>query len=93
MHEVVKTNSNLIAPGDDVSRFSEAEVISRMYGSKIVLVIEQMQIATIWLVKACLLIMYNRMTLVLPQHRVVIATSIYVAVAFVRMLSSCFNCS
>lgn len=83
MSQVVQTSSNLIPPGEDVSRYSSTEINDRIYGSKLVLVVEQMQILTIWLVKACLLIMYNRMTHVLPQHRIVIATAIYVAVAFV----------
>lgn len=73
-----------MAPGEDVSQFSKAEIEDRVYGSKLVLVIEQMQICTIWLVKTCLLIMYNRMTMVLPQHRIVIATSFYVGISFVR---------
>jgi hypothetical protein len=37
--------------------------------------------------------MYNRMTLVLPQHRIVVATSIYVAVAFVCIPSLCSSLS
>lgn len=85
MHEITKTSSNLIPPGDDISQYSQAEIKNRIYGSKLVLVVEQMQILTIWLVKACLLIMYERMTLVLPQHKIVIGTSIYVAVSFVVM--------
>lgn len=85
MSEITKTSSNLIPPGDDISQYSEAEIRSRIYGSKLVLVVEQMQILTIWLIKVCLLIMYNRMTLVLPQHKVVVATSIYVAITFVVM--------
>ena len=80
---IVKTSSNLIPPEDDVSQYSQEEIRSRIYGSKLVLVVEQMQLLTIWLIKACLLIMYNRMTMVLPQHKIVIATSIYVAVSFV----------
>jgi hypothetical protein len=83
MSQVVRTNSNLIPPGEDVAQYSSAEIQGRIYGSKLVLVVEQMQILTLWLIKTCLLIMYNRMTLVLPQHRIVVATSIYVAVAFV----------
>jgi hypothetical protein len=85
MHEVTKTSSNLIPPGDNVSTYSQAEKDNRIYGSKLVLVVEQMQLVTIWLVKSCLLIMYNRMTLVLPQHKIVIWTSVYVAVSFVVM--------
>ncbi|KAI8940167.1 hypothetical protein NX059_003874 [Plenodomus lindquistii] len=85
MHEIVKTNSNLIPPGDDVSQYTATEIDNRVYGSKLVLGVEQMQILTIWLIKSCLLIMYNRMTIVLPQHKIVIVTSIYVGVAFVVM--------
>ena len=62
MHIVVRSSSNLIAPGEDISTFSADEVQRRVYGSKLVLVVEQMQCITIWLVKACLLLMYRRMT-------------------------------
>ena len=62
IHIIVHTSSNLIEPGDDVTKFSQAEIEARIYGSKLVLVVEQMQCCTIWLVKACLLIMYFRMT-------------------------------
>lgn len=85
MSLIVKTSSNLIPPDDDVSKYSPEEIKDRVFGSKLVLVVEQMQILTIWLVKTCLLVMYNRMTMVLPQHKIVIATSIYVGVAFVRI--------
>lgn len=85
MSKVVTTSSNLIPPGDDVSQYSQAEISARVTGSKYVLAVEQMQIATIWLVKACLLIMYFRMTAVLPQRKLVVATSVYVAVTFVVM--------
>jgi hypothetical protein len=85
MHRVVKTSSNLIEPGEDIAKFSKAEIEDRIYGSKLVLVVEQMQILTIWTVKACLLVMYRRMTLVLPQRRIVIGTAIYVGTAFVVM--------
>lgn len=85
MQEITKSNSNLIPPGDDIDNYSAAEIRGRVYGSKLVLVVEQMQILTIWLIKSCLLIMYNRMTTVLPQHKLVIATSVYVGLTFVTM--------
>jgi hypothetical protein len=85
MHTVLGTSSNLIAPGDDVSSFSPEEIRSRIYGSKLVLVVEQMQILTVWLVKACLLIMYNRMTQLLPQHFIVKLVAGYVMIGFVVM--------
>jgi hypothetical protein len=85
MHKIVVTSSNLIPPDENVNQYDQAEIRRRIYGSKLVLVVEQMQILTIWLVKACLLIMYYRMTIVLPQHTLVIATAIYVAIGFVVM--------
>jgi hypothetical protein len=62
MHVIVHTNSNLIEQGVDVTKFDQQEIDARVFGSKLVLVVEQMQCCTIWLVKACLLLMYFRMT-------------------------------
>jgi hypothetical protein len=69
MHKIVVTSSNLIPPDENVNQYDQAEIHRRIYGSKLVLVVEQMQILTIWLVKACLLIMYYRMTYVTPTFR------------------------
>jgi hypothetical protein len=62
MHFIITTSSNLIAPIDDVTKFSPEEIRDRVFGSKLVLVVEQMQIVTVWLIKSCLLLLYNRMT-------------------------------
>ncbi|KAF2739352.1 hypothetical protein EJ04DRAFT_357927 [Polyplosphaeria fusca] len=85
MHVIINTSSNLIAPGEDVSRFTQKEVNDRIFGSKLVLVVEQMQILTVWIVKACLLLMYHRMTALLPQHKIVKVVACYVAIGFVVM--------
>jgi hypothetical protein len=85
MHVVSTTSSNLIEPGVDVSTFSQNEIDHRVLGSKLVLVVEQMQCITVWLVKACLLLLYRRMTLLLPQHKVVLVVAGYVAISFVRL--------
>ncbi|KAK7177289.1 hypothetical protein PSPO01_16665 [Paraphaeosphaeria sporulosa] len=85
MHMVVRSSSNLIAPDEDISEFSPDEIQRRIYGSKLALVVEQMQCCTIWLIKACLLLMYKRMTALLPQHKVVIWVSAYTAISFVVM--------
>lgn len=58
---VSKTASNLIDPSQHVE-LTPANVKERQFGSKMVLVVEQMQITTIWTVKTCLLIMYFRLT-------------------------------
>ncbi|KAJ4287205.1 hypothetical protein N0V90_012603 [Kalmusia sp. IMI 367209] len=53
---------NLIAPNENVSHLTPLDIQNRIYGSKLVLVVEQMQLLTIWLVKSCLLILYYRAT-------------------------------
>lgn len=63
MSIISQTSSNLIDPNEKVI-LDAAEIARREYGSKWVLVVEQMQIMTIWLMKACLLLMYNRLTYV-----------------------------
>ncbi|KAF2647354.1 hypothetical protein K491DRAFT_614704 [Lophiostoma macrostomum CBS 122681] len=85
MHVVSTTSSNLIEPGVDVATFSRSEIDHRVLGSKLVLVVEQMQCITVWLVKACLLLMYRRMTFLLPQHIIVLGVAAYVAAGFVVM--------
>jgi hypothetical protein len=60
---ITYTSSNLIDPNDH-TELSPENIEERVFGSKMVLVTEQMQIMTIWAVKVCLLIMYNRLTYV-----------------------------
>jgi hypothetical protein len=62
LHIIINTSSNLIAPGEHWTNFSPEEIRERIYGSKLTIVVEQMHITTVWLLKACLLIMYGRMT-------------------------------
>ncbi|KAF2404940.1 hypothetical protein EJ06DRAFT_552412 [Trichodelitschia bisporula] len=85
INEVYSTKSNLIAPGEDVNAFSPEERAERMRGSKLVLVVEQMQCVTIWMLKACLLFLYNRLTLNLPANLAVKLLSVYVLATFVIM--------
>jgi hypothetical protein len=59
---VAHTNSNLILPGEDVNTFSAQEISDRVYGSKLVLVVEQMQCITVWLLKGCFCFLYYRLT-------------------------------
>lgn len=58
---VATTSSNLIDP-NDTTPLTADNIKSREFGSKMVLVVEQMQILTTWTVKFCLLLMYNRLT-------------------------------
>lgn len=59
-----KSHSNLLPPGFPIHELTPNERSRREYGSKIVIVVEQMQIAVIWSCKTCLLILYYRLTYV-----------------------------
>jgi hypothetical protein len=61
-NKYVKTQSNLFPPGFDFRALTDYELKRRRYGSKLVMVVEQTQIAVIWACKVCLLIMYHRLT-------------------------------
>jgi hypothetical protein len=84
MSIISQTSSNLIDPNEDVI-LDAAEIAKREYGSKWVLVVEQMQIMTIWLMKYCLLLMYNRLTMSLSQNLAVKFVAAYVTAGFVVM--------
>ncbi|KAH7125039.1 hypothetical protein B0J13DRAFT_566123 [Dactylonectria estremocensis] len=84
MSVISRTSSNLIDPNDDTELTPE-NIKERIVGSKWVLVVEQMQILTIWTVKICLLLMYNRLTMSLNQNWAVKIVAGYVAVGFVVM--------
>jgi len=84
MNIVADTSSNLIDPSD-TTPLDAANKVTREYGSKMVLVVEQMQCITIWLVKACLLLMYSHLTMNLSQRVAVKVVAVYAAVGFVVM--------
>ncbi|KAH0395586.1 hypothetical protein KCU89_g10176, partial [Aureobasidium melanogenum] len=45
---VAKSDSNLLPPGFDVNSLTPGQIHDRSYGSKLVLVVEQCQIMTVW---------------------------------------------
>ncbi|KAK5111994.1 hypothetical protein LTR62_004528 [Meristemomyces frigidus] len=78
-------NSNLLPPGYDVDNLAASDIAERMYGSKLILVVEQCQICTIWLAKSCLLIMYLRLTTMRRENIAIKVLCGYVAFGFVFM--------
>ncbi|KAG6031269.1 hypothetical protein E4U41_007642 [Claviceps citrina] len=78
------TATNLIDPKYPASLLPE-DVRERVFGSKMVVLEEQMQCLTIWLNKACLLLMYHRLTMTLKSNLVVKLVACYVALGFVLM--------
>jgi hypothetical protein len=61
---VDNTPNNLIDPNnpEDNVAFTPENIQERIRGSKAIFVVEQMQCCTIWIIKACILLMYYRIT-------------------------------
>ncbi|KAK4555605.1 hypothetical protein LTR86_007358 [Recurvomyces mirabilis] len=78
-------NSNLLPPGYDINDLARSDIAEREYGSKLILVVEQCQCCTIWLAKACLLIMYLRLTTMRRENIAIKVLCGYVAFGFVFM--------
>ncbi|KAI8631522.1 hypothetical protein F5Y19DRAFT_473195 [Xylariaceae sp. FL1651] len=81
---LIHKHSNLIDPKHPPT-LTPGDIAERTFGSKLVVVVEQMQILTIWLVKTCLLILYSRLTFGLRQKIAVKIVAGYVAFGFVLM--------
>jgi hypothetical protein len=62
INKEVNYSSNLIQPGENVNSLTTADITERMYGSKLTVIVEQMQCCTVWLLKACLICLYYRVT-------------------------------
>lgn len=82
-----KAGSNLEPPDFNFGALSAEDLSQRVYGSKMMIVTEQMQIAVIWSCKVCLLIMYHRLTrTALRNENIAIRLlSAYVALGYVVM--------
>jgi hypothetical protein len=86
-NKYIKAQSNLLPPGYDVSALTAHDLDRREFGSKMVVVVEQTHIAVIWSCKACLLLMYHRLTQVALRNEnlAIKFLSVYVALGFVVM--------
>nr|OQO28591.1 hypothetical protein B0A51_05410 [Rachicladosporium sp. CCFEE 5018] len=82
---VANSSSNLLPPGYDTSHITAEDRRQRVYGSKLVLVVEESQCVTIWGAKACLLIMYLRLTTMRKENIAIKVLAGYVAGTFVLM--------
>ncbi|APA07083.1 hypothetical protein sscle_02g018530 [Sclerotinia sclerotiorum 1980 UF-70] len=88
---VVSTNivydfdTNLILPSD-IPKLTPDSIASRIKGSKLVLVVEQSMIMTIWGGKACLLCMYLKMMEGIKPHNLIVKlVAVYVGASLVVM--------
>lgn len=53
--------SNYVA-NDVIATMTDDEKAAAVWGSKMLLALEEFELGTLWLVKACLLLLYDRMT-------------------------------
>lgn len=67
VHILTYTPTNLINPDDNITLTPE-DIKLREYGSKLVLIVEETQMFTIWSIKGCFLLMYSRLTYVGRPH-------------------------
>ncbi|KAL2870197.1 uncharacterized protein BJX67DRAFT_276962 [Aspergillus lucknowensis] len=75
--------TNLMDPADYGQVLSDPkEVQDRIFGSKIVIGLEQCMLLSTWGVKTCMLTMFWRLTKNLPLHLYVKIIAVYVAVGF-----------
>ncbi|KAE8409012.1 hypothetical protein BDV37DRAFT_294554 [Aspergillus pseudonomiae] len=82
VNETAQHGSNYIPPEKALS-LTEEEREDAIYGSKMTFILEHFTLVSLWLVKACLLIIYNRLTLGLREHLAVKVLAVYVAASFV----------
>ncbi|KAH6633605.1 hypothetical protein C7974DRAFT_175244 [Boeremia exigua] len=87
-----KAGSNLEPHDFDFGAISNDLLSQRVYGSKMMIVTEQMQISVIWACKTCLLIMYYRLTrTALRNENIAIKLlTAYVALGYIVMQTMYF---
>ncbi|EQB47680.1 hypothetical protein CGLO_13148 [Colletotrichum gloeosporioides Cg-14] len=84
--------SNLF-PIEDYATFSPQDIEARIANSKLVLISEQCMLNLIYVLKACVLILYTRLTLNLSTRRLVRWLALYVVIGWaatqITMFSAC----
>ncbi|KAF2153644.1 hypothetical protein K461DRAFT_113982 [Myriangium duriaei CBS 260.36] len=77
-------------PGEDLSLLSDTDIIARQNGAKITLVMEEAMVNTLWTLKACLLLMYSRLTMGARNNFLVKLLSAYCVIGWVAVQLSLF---
>jgi len=90
MNIVAHLDTNLMLPSD-IPLLTPESIKSRIRGSKLVLVVEQCMIMTIWGCKICLLLMYSKLTFGLKQQWAAKAVGAYVVINWIIMESLYFG--
>lgn len=81
VNQVAQNLSNYLAPGV-AETLTPTEVQNAIFGSKFVFILEEFQLTTTWLVKACLLLLYRQITMGLKQTLVVKIVAVYCVVGY-----------
>lgn len=79
---VSKLSTNLLYPGEIID---PASIESRIHGSKLILVLETSMIMLIWGCKACLLLLYNKLTFGLKAQWSVKIVAVYCGISLLVM--------
>lgn len=80
----LKVSTNLIDPAHPVD-LTPHEIDERTWGSKTILLVEQCMCAVQWGTKACLLLLYWRLTQNLKQSMIVKWAAVYVGATYIIM--------
>lgn len=81
-NQVATNGSNYLPPGA-AELLTEPEIVSAIWGSKMTFVLEEFTLSTTWLIKACMLLMYGRLTLGLKEYLAVKYLAYYCLLGFV----------
>ncbi|KAH6638366.1 hypothetical protein C7974DRAFT_159668 [Boeremia exigua] len=82
--------SNLFPP-EEFSTFSQKDIEERIKGSKIVIVSEQCMLNVIWTLKACMLLMFARMTSGTTHLKWIKFVAVYVIVGWIAVQIAFFT--
>jgi hypothetical protein len=87
-----KTATNLMGPGV-YETLTPDDIKLRIYGSKVVIFLEQSMLICTWLTKSCMLMLYNRLAQRLPHQRMIWGIAVYTALGFITCELTWFlNC-
>ncbi|KAF2151554.1 hypothetical protein K461DRAFT_294460 [Myriangium duriaei CBS 260.36] len=85
------TPTNLFYLGTDLATFTAEDYATRIWGSKVVMLVLQAQMIVLWGAKASLIIMYLRLTKLQNERKYLICLAWYIGLSFLIMeLLFCF---
>ncbi|KAK3344243.1 hypothetical protein B0T25DRAFT_321772 [Lasiosphaeria hispida] len=80
--EVLRSGSNFVPEGE-TENWTAEQISEAVWGSKMLVALEEFMLFTLWLVKGCLLILYARMTTGLREGLAVKITAGYCVLGFI----------